>query len=133
MTRRIVKLFLFGLIVAALLFGTVSAYVANVYRGGTTLGAAYSYAASNSYGGLIGRATGYNNSGSAGSVRVSLELSSGAGWVAYDYVILPPGSSGGTGSWGRAPQNYLYRVVLQPTTNPGGYPGRIASGSVYTD
>lgn len=122
------------LLLFCMLTVTAFAYTANTYRGSVRLGAADSSVTSSQYSGTYGRGKVYNNSGSAGSTSLSLQISSGTSWKTYTTITAAAGSNNSTNDWGRANTDYLFRVVVKPTSIPiFGNPGCIAIGYVYTD
>lgn len=58
------------------------------------------------------KATATNRADSNHSVSAALQLSAGNGWSNYGTVTMQPGSTGNTGTWGRADTVYLCRVQL---------------------
>ena len=122
-------------LVFALCFAlSMSVFAAVSYKGSVSLTATQNNGTSSSYGGHSGKGTVSNHSGSAGDVNLSLQISAGDGWTTYQTVTASPGSSNSTSVWGKSTVNYLFRVYLASSTYwVVGNPGRVATGSVYTD
>lgn len=122
-------------LVFALCFSlSVSVFAAVSCKGFVSLKANQNNVTSGHYAGHNGQGGASNNAGSAGDVKLSLQISGGNGWTTYQTVSAAPGSYALTTVWGRETVDYLFRVYLESSTFwLIGHPGRIATGYVYTD
>lgn len=90
--------------------------------------------ASKGYFGHYGQGKISNHSASAGDAVIELQMSIGNGWVTYETVTVAPGGDAWTEEYGDSKTHYLVRVKISSSTYyETGNPGRIATGSVYTD
>jgi len=112
---------------------SISVFAAASPRGTCHLGVTARRAETGGYAGTVGYGALDNSSESAGNVKLTLQLSDGTGYVSYATVTAAPGRSNQTSDWGNYPTEYLYKVVVVPSTIPAiGYPGCIADGHVYS-
>lgn len=113
---------------------SMSAFAAVSYKESIYLKATQNNVTSAAYGGHSGKGNVSNHSGSAGDVKLSLQISTGDRWATYQTVTASPGTSNATSVWGEASTNYLFRIFLESSTYwVVGNPGRVAYGSIYTD
>lgn len=113
---------------------SISAFAATLtLKGSVKLAADKNSVTSNGYAGTLGYGKLYNSADSVGDAKLTLQLSTGSGYVSYTTITASAGKTVSTNNWGNYPTEYLYRVIVESSDYYLiGNPGRIATGYVYT-
>lgn len=116
---------------AIILYTSVSAYNLSL-KTSVKLGVTQSSVISSSHAGRVAQARIYNSHESAGNAYLILQSSHGSSWGTLTTIYAGPGITEWTNVWG-GPSDALFRVQVHSTYKPiTGYPGRIATGYLYT-
>ena len=112
---------------------SVNAEVPVYFRESVTLPASENEVYSAQHGSYGAKGRLYNNTYSAGNARLTLQYSTGSGWTGLETITSTPGETKWTGHWGET-SDFLFRIrVFSSVWYNEGNPGRIETGSIYTE